>query len=69
MENNKKLQQLIDSLVENDRGSLIFCIKNSGILYTENELWSLSLEPKLQLRERIRQLILIELSQFESSLS
>ena len=69
MENNKKLQQLIDSLVENDRGSLIFCIKYSGISFTENELWSLSLEPKLQLRERIRQLILIELSQFESSLS
>ena len=65
MENNKKLQQLIDSLVENDRGSLIFCIKNLGISFTENELWSLSLEPKLQLRERIRQLILIELGQSE----
>ena len=65
MENNKKLQQLIDSLVENDRGSLIFCIKHSGISFTENELWSLSLEPKLQLRERIRQLILIELGQSE----
>lgn len=69
MDNNKKLQKLIDSLVENDRGALIFCIKDSGIAFTENELWSLSLEPKLQLRERVKQLILIELGQFKSSLS
>ena len=62
-----QLQQLLDAVVENDREMLIFCIKQyyPGT-FSENELWSIALEPKVQLRERIKQIILIEINAIKS---
>ena len=63
-----QLQQLLDALVENDRGMLICCIKQyyRGTFF-ENELRSIALEPKVQLRERIKQTILIEINAIKSA--
>lgn len=66
MNSNTKLTKLIDVLVESNRGALIFCIKELGGTFSENELWSLSVEPESALRERIKNLILAEIEKLKS---
>lgn len=68
MKSNDKILKLLEILVQNDRGELILTLKEYGTNFSTNELWSLALEPKLQLRERVKDLIEKEIDLIKNDL-
>lgn len=61
------IQELLDSLVANNRGMLIVNIKKYTDHSSEMELWNLALAPKSVLREQVKKIICLFLEKEHES--